>query len=105
MSEVMTTSALGDQIKECWRSYKDIDFPIAGDYYYNEIGKKIFEKGIIEIPLKHLSEELYSRLNKLDVESIRSILHREVKEIFQERFGMNLTVEAKRTGRIKVMLV
>ena len=105
MSEPKTDSAFVDEIKNIWKSYKDIDFPIAGDYYYQEIGQKIFDNKRIEIPLKHLPEETYLQLNKLGNENVKSIFHRAIKEIFQEKYGINLTEVAVRTRRINVMLV
>ena len=104
-SEVITSSAFVDQIKESWKSYKDIDFPIAGDYYYDLIGHGIFDDKIIEIPLKHLPEEIYFELNKLDTETTKAIFYRTIKEIFLEKYGVRLTEVAVRTRRIKVMLV
>ncbi len=105
MSETITDSGLVDQIKEVWKLYKNDEFPIAGDYYYQLIGKSIYGKQIIKIQLNHLPDEVRWELNRTPVKNIKSIFYRAIKEIFQEKAGKKLTNLADTETRIRVMLV
>lgn len=102
---LVTDSKLCDWIKDTWRSYKNENFPISGDYYYTRIDRGILRGKIIEIQVKHLPKHLQQHLNERENQIIQRIFFRAVKEIFTEKFGQKLTEMAIKENRIEIVLV
>lgn len=103
--DLVTDSRICDWIKDIWRSYKNWNFPISGDYYYSKIDRGILIGNIIDIQILHLPEHLQQHLNERENHIIQRIFFRAVKEIFAEKFGQKLTEMAIKENKIEIVLV
>lgn len=100
--QLLTDSALVDKIKDSWRMVKTLEFPIPGDYYYNQIDNGILYKKQIEIKSEHLPFELLEYIGNQKTEVVKRILQRCIVEIFAEKFGKGLAKQAIVENRIRV---
>ena len=100
--ELITESALVDLIRDSWRMTKTKEFPIPGDYYYNQIDTGILQGKQIQIKSEHFSNELRDYIEKEDTKTVRYVLQRCIIEIFAEKYGTGLANNALKENRIRV---
>ncbi len=100
--QLLTDSALVDKIKDSWRMVKTEQFPIPGDYYYNQIDIGILYGKQIQIKSEHLPFELLEYVGTQTTMTVKRILQRCVVEIFGEKFGKGLAKQAIVENRIRV---
>ncbi len=100
--QLLTNSALADKIKASWRMVKTEEFPIPGDYYYNQIDIGILYRKQIEIKSEHLPFELLEYIGTQNTMTVKRILQRCILEIFAEKFGGGLAKQSIIENRIRV---
>jgi hypothetical protein len=100
--ELSTESAIVDQIKDCWRRYKDIDHPVSGDYYYNLIDSGIWLNKRMEINLSHLSGGLQISIEDMDTPRVMRIFIKAIYDIFCEKYGRAIATSALHEKRISI---
>ena len=81
---------------------KTLEFPIPGDYYYNQIDNGILKNETIQIKSNHFSTELREYIQTENIHTVKYVFQRSIREIFAEKFGGGLADQARKDNRIKV---
>lgn len=93
-----TESGMVDSIKNSFTNYKNSEYPISGDYFYNKIDAGILQNKIIEIPLSCL-EKIKPSLELTTHEKIQIIIYKVIYQIFYDKFN-GIAILAEKENRI-----